>query len=212
MLKRSSAIIFLLAVLSAPARAALPQLLQDVEKHYSEATTLTALFEQVNETSALKQSKKSSGRIYAKRPDKIRWETLAPDPNILVSDGHHFWFYTPPFDEGEHGQVIEKKSSEVQSRLANALLSGRFSVAKDMKIKQETYAQFTLIPKTGTSGTVEKARIWIDPQYKIITKVVLEHRGGNRSEITLSKIELGPKLGDDMFVFKAPPNTDKVSP
>ena len=145
-----------------------------------------------------------------KRPDKLRWETLHPDMSLLVSDGHTFWFYTPPFDEGEHGQVIEKKSNEINSKLANALLSGRFSVAHDMKFRQESPSKFLLTPKPGTAGTVKRAEIEIDPELKLIQKVTLEHQGGNRSEITLSKIELGKKMGDDAFIFTAPPNTDKV--
>jgi outer membrane lipoprotein carrier protein len=188
----------------------LPQVLQDLEVKYIRAVTLQADFTQINEIAALKTTKTSSGVLMVKRPDKLRWETLKPDMNLLVSDGRHFWFYTPPFDEGEHGQVIEKKSSEINSKLANALISGRFSAAGDMKIRQESPSKFLLVPKAGTAGTVSRAEIEIDPAEGLIRKVTLEHKGGNRSEITLSKIELGKKIGDDAFVFEAPPNTDKV--
>jgi outer membrane lipoprotein-sorting protein len=42
--------------------------------------------------------------------------------------------------------------------------------------------------------------------------VKLEHRGGNRSEIKLSNIELGSALPDELFRFVAPPNTDRINP
>jgi outer membrane lipoprotein carrier protein len=197
------------AALSAAA-AKLPAILQEVEAKYTKAGTLQAEFSQVNEVAALKTKKTSTGVIMVKRPDKLRWETHKPDMNVLVSDGRHFWFYTPPFDEGEHGQVIERRSSEVNSRLANALLSGAFSVTKDMKIRQESPSKFLLIPKPGTAGTVNRAEIEVNPDKKVIEKVTLEHKGGNRSEITLSKIELGKPLGDEVFAFTPPPNTDKV--
>lgn len=195
---------------TAPLSGHLPQILQDVESKYTQAATLQAEFNQVNEIAALKTKKQSSGVIMVKRPDKLRWETLKPDMNLLVSDGRRFWFYTPPFDEGEHGQVIEKRTNEINSKLANALLSGRFSVANEMKIKQESPSKFLLTPKPGTAGTVSRAEIEIDPDQKLIKKVTLEHKGGNRSEITLSKIELGKPIGDEAFVFTPPPNTDKV--
>jgi outer membrane lipoprotein carrier protein len=190
--------------------ANLPPVLQEVEAKYGQAETLQANFSQVNDVAALKTKKISSGVIMVKRPDKLRWETLKPDMNLLVSDGRHFWFYTPPFDEGEHGQVIEKPSSQINSKLANALLSGRFSVAREMKIEQESPSRVRLIPKPRTAGTVVRAEIEIDPVQKIIEKVTLEHKGGNRSEITLSKIELGKAIGDEAFLFTPPPNTDKV--
>jgi outer membrane lipoprotein carrier protein len=205
------AVALFLASFTAHAANKLPPILVEMEEKYTKAATLQADFTQVNEVAALKSKKTSTGVLMVKRPNKLRWETLKPDMNLLISDGSHFWFYTPPFDEGEHGQLIERKSSQAQSRLANALLSGSFSVAKDMKIKQESPSHFLLTPKRGSAGSVIRAEIIIDPQEKLIHKVILEHQGGNRSEITLNKIELGKNLGDEPFIFKAPPNTDTVS-
>jgi outer membrane lipoprotein carrier protein len=196
---------------AAPTRSALPALLQEVETKYANAATLQAEFAQINESAALKTKKSTSGRIMVKRPDKLRWETLKPDMSVLVSDGKKFWFYTPPFDEDEHGQVIERKSAETNSKLANALLSGRFSAARDMRIKAQGKSRFVLTPKPGSAGTVSRATIDIEPEKKLIQKVILDHRGGNRSEITLSHIELGKPMDDDLFIFTAPPNTDKVT-
>lgn len=192
--------------------AALPQILKEVEAKYTKAATLQAEFTQVNESAALKSKKTATGVLMVKRPNKLRWETVKPDVNLLVSDGRKFWFYTPPFDEseGERGQVIVSKSNKFNSKLLDALLSGRFSVARDMRIKQNTPSRFTLTPKKGTAGTVKRASIEINPEKKLIEKVVLEHKGGNKSEITLSKIELGKAMKDEIFVFTPPPNTDKV--
>lgn len=192
-------------------RGNLPKLLSEVEKKYTESPTLVAEFSQVNESAALKQKKTSSGLIMVKRPDKVRWETLRPDPNLLVSDGKRLWYYTPPFDEGERGQVIERKSSEIHTQLTHALLSGSFSAARDMKITRKSPSHFILTPKPGTAGTVSRAEIHVDPKQKLIRKVILVHLGGNRSEITLSNIELGRELKDDLFYFIPPPDTDRVS-
>ncbi|HTL13241.1 MAG TPA: outer membrane lipoprotein carrier protein LolA [Bdellovibrionota bacterium] len=201
-----------LMLLAAPAHAAerqpLPPLLQDVEKHYSTAATLKADFVQVNELAALNRTKESNGTIYFKRPDKLRWETKAPEPNLLVSDGKKFWFYTPPFDATEDGQVVIRKSSEVQTRLARALLSGAFSAARDMTIKPLEAGEFELIPKKGTAGSVLKCLIHIDGPSKLIDRLVLEHAGGNRSEIRLTGIELGKPLEKGLFSFTPPPHTE----
>jgi outer membrane lipoprotein carrier protein len=198
--------------LAGPAFAAqkLPALLQEIEQKYSKAGTLEADFTQVNEVAALNQKKTSSGVIDVKRPGKLRWETLKPDKNLLVSDGKTFWFYTPPFEEGERGQVMERKSSQIQSKLASALLAGSFSANRDMKIQNQGPSTFVLLPKKGTAGTVMKAEVSIDLKKKLIQKVTLEHEGGNRSEITLSHIKLGEPLDERLFHFITPPNTDRV--
>ncbi len=188
----------------------LPKLLLDIEEKYSRSPTISAQFTQVDNNVTLGKKKTTSGKIFVKRPSKIRWETEKPDPNLLVSDGKRFWFYTPPFDEGEHGQLIEKPASQVQSKLATALLAGEFSKVPGIKVKQQSPNLFLIVPKSGTSGTVIQAMVTINIADQLIEKVALSHRGGNRSEISLSQIELGKPLDDSSFVFKAPPNTDLV--
>jgi outer membrane lipoprotein carrier protein len=194
-----------------PSRLKLPALLEEVEAHYAQTNTLKAKFNQVNQTQTGKP-KKLSGTVQFKRPDKFRWEVLKPDPSISISNGTTAWLYTPPFDEEDHGQVIERPASEVQTKLANALLSGRFSAIREMKITPEGKSGFSLVPRRGSAGTVRRAHIDIDPATKLIQKVTLEHAGGNRSEFTLSEIEFGASIPDDVFNFKIPPNTDRAEP
>lgn len=189
----------------------LPLLLKEVEKKYSKSETLEADFVQINETKTTGQKKKSTGVILFKRPDKVRWETHTPDKSLLVSDGKTAWHYTPPFDEEENGQVIIRKAAELNTRLTHALLSGRFSSAKDMEILDKGSNRFILLPKRGSAGTVKEAEIEIDPAEKVIRKITLEHKGGNRSEITLTKVELGKNLPEPLFHFEIPPNTDRIT-
>ena len=192
------------------AGTSLPPLLHEVEAKYKAAATLSADFQQINDNKLLSKKKKTSGKIFVKRPSKIRWETSAPDASLLVNDGKKIWFYTPPFEEGERGQVVLKDVSQVQSQLASALLSGAFSVAKNMTIRQESPSLFLLTPKAGTAGTVSQATLQIDSERKLITQVILLHKGGNRTEISLTQIDLGPTLKEDLFQFKTPPHTDLI--
>ena len=188
----------------------LPQLLEDVEAKYTAAKTLRADFSQKNDSAIMQRTTVSSGILLAKRPGKVRWETTQPDRNVLVSDGRRFWFYRPPMFDDERGQVIVSKSSTTVPPLANALLSGSFSMAREMKIDQKSPSRFALIPtRKGSAGTVVRAEIEIKLPEKIIEKVVLEHAGGNRSEIKLSGILLGEEIEDTTFIFVAPPNTDE---
>lgn len=189
---------------------ALPAALQKIEKKYAKASTLSAEFSQVNEIAATQQKKTSRGLILVKRPDKVRWEERDPEQTLLISSGKKVLYYTPPFDEGERGQLIERSTEEVHSRLANALLSGRFSAARDMRILQQSATEFLMVPRKNAAGTVEKATIEIDPATQLIQKVTLQNKGGNRSVISLSKIELGKEIPDEQFTFTPPPETDRI--
>lgn len=194
----------------AKAIARVPEILSSIQANYVRNKTLVAEFTQVNESAALKTKKTSQGRILIKRPNKLRWETLEPERNILVSDGRKFWFYTPPFDEEEKGQVIERRNSQVQSKLANALISGDFSALSGEGIQETEPNHFLIQPSPGTAGTVVEARVVVDPERKLIQKVSLRHSDGNTSEISLTRIQLGESLGDELFSFVPPPNTDVI--
>jgi outer membrane lipoprotein carrier protein len=195
------------------ATAPLPPLLKQVEAKYFKASTLIADFNETDESATTKQIKKSSGKIEFKRPGKIHWETLKPDHNILISDGKKFWYYTPPFDEGEAGQYWEKDASKVQTKFAHGLLAGTFSYNVSngsMTVKQKSATEFIVIPKKGTGGTVKEAILQVDPAQKLIVGIDLLHRGGNKTKIALSNIQLGQPLDDSIFHFTPPPNTEQM--
>jgi len=190
---------------------AMPKLLEQVEAKYSHSNTLKAEFKQKQFSKITGSTKKFSGKIYVKRPSKVRWETEKPEPNLLIGDGKTYWFYTPPIDKDEKGQVIERSAKTIQSQLADALISGRFSMNRDMQIVQKNPSTFLLVPKLGTAGTVANATVVINPQKELIEKVILDHKGGNRAEIDLSNIELGQELDAKLFQFTAPPNMDQIT-
>ena len=190
----------------------IPALLQEVEVKYGAAKTLAAEFSQTQYLAVLEQTRKSGGVIRIKRPDKVVWDTSVGEPSRLVSNGVTVWLYTPPFADGERGQVLKYKASGYHSRLAHALLAGSFSAAKDLLIETKSATEFVVTPrKKGMAGTVKRAEVVIDPDQKLIKRVILEHEGGNRADIDLSNVRLGADVTEDEFNFKAPSGTEEVN-
>jgi len=194
------------------AASKLPELLAQIEKVYTREATLKTEFTQTDFVSSTQVTKRSSGSIFFKRPNRVRWETHSPDRNLLVSNGKKFWFYTPPFDETEKGQVIERKSAEVQSQLAQTLLSGNLSGTRGMRIKSLDANRFKLTPPKKTAGTIADIELTVSSQTLRITQLILNHRGGNKTTIDLNQIEFGVPMGDEFFEFTPPPNTDRIDP
>ena len=192
------------------AQAAIPKPLLEIEKKYVAAKTLEAKFTQTNFVAMTGVKKVSSGVITIQHPGQFRWETLSPDKNLLVTDGKKFWFYTPPFEAGDRGQVIEKKTNEVQSELASLLLSGAFSKVKNLKIEKVSDKIYKLTPSEGAAGSVKIAQIEINLKKSLIEKIHLEHDGGNKVDIELEDIRLGQKYDPAFFRFVTPSNTDVI--
>lgn len=196
---------------SVPAFASLPALLEQVQKEYKKAAGIEAEFDQLTEVKSTKSTKKAHGKIWIKHPNKLRWETVSPDQNILVSDGVTFWFYTPPFESGDRGQVIIKKTSQVQTQFLNALLSGSFDFSKS-KTEVETKSNnvFLLKPDKNTAGDVKSAEITVSDVTKKIERVKLVHLSGNETTIQLNQIKLSGSLNDSLFRFVPDRNTDQL--
>lgn len=188
----------------------LPEPLVRVQEAYQKKGGVVAFFDQLTLVKSTRQTKKSQGKIWIKRPNQLRWETLEPDANILVSDGKTFWFYTPPFEKGERGQVIIKKSKQVQTQFLNGLLSGSFDFGSETEVKDLGSGRFLIKPKTGTAGDVETAEIGISKRESKIQEVVLIHTTGNRTEIKLKDIELQSNLDSKLFRFVPDRNTDRI--
>ena len=209
--------LFLLLKVSSPtiaiaATQALPPLLEQVHAEYKKAAGIEAKFEQLTDVKATKQKKIAQGKIWIKHPNQLRWETLSPDPSILISDGKTFWFYTPPFEKGERGQVLIKKTAQVQTQFLNALLSGSFDFGRaDTAIETKSANVFLLRPKKGTAGDVLTAEVTINAVTHKIDRVVLVNASGNTTEINLQEIKLPSKLDDSLFHFVPDHNTDKIA-
>lgn len=202
--------ILLLALANHAYANKLPPALDQVQAEYKKVAGIEARFEQATVIKSTKQTKNTSGKIWIKRPNKLRWETINPDPNILVSDGKTFWFYTPPFDKGERGQVIIKKTAQVQTQFLNALLSGSFEFGKQTQVEEKSKTHFLLRPKKGTAGDVDVAEVMINEKNHQIEQVVLTHQSGNKTDIKMQNVKLQASLDDKLFRFIPDRNTDRI--
>jgi outer membrane lipoprotein-sorting protein len=72
-----------------------------------------ATYEESFVSSATGKTTKTTGKISYQYPRKVRFEILTPNPSTFVSNGEKSWRYTPPFIEGEEGQVEVQKASDL---------------------------------------------------------------------------------------------------
>ena len=190
--------------------APLPKELSELETAYSKHKTIEAKFTQTTETKLTGTEKKTSGVLTLQAPGRFRWETLVPDKNLLVSNGKKFWFYTPPFSQGDKGQVIVRKTAEIQSELATTLLSGSFSKLKKVSIEKKSKFDFILKPEKGTAGSVTQIQLHLSFSGDKIERVILQHDNGNTADVSLSEIQFETPVPEGFFDFVTPPMTDVI--
>src|SRR5437667_9599829 len=111
-----------IAWLAAPVRAGEPvkELVRKVEARYQKTTDLTAEFSQSTDIRGFAKPLQSSGRVYLKRPGKLRWDYLAPTLEQIFVDNDKVQFYIP-----EHKQVLVGQLSKLaDSQAPLQLLQG----------------------------------------------------------------------------------------
>ena len=173
--------------------AKLDKLLQDID-------TITAEVNQLIVESDGGVLEESQIIMHIKRPDGFYWETVAPFPELLVTNGKRLWNYQPDLE-----QVVIEDWNPDQSALAAQLLYGKTENLEEdyyiVAIDAEQSQTFELKPKSP------------DNLYELITisfvngsleLIYIENSSGERTAWQFTSSDINLPLGEDLFEFIPP--------
>ena len=174
--------------------------------------SFSASFTQILKSELNGKEKKSYGTIEYRYPGSIRVEIESPDPLTFVRNEHNSWYYTPPFIEGEAGQVTLNSGNKFGlTAFFDVLNLGLLSNDRYTVVTKPDSVQLVFSAKFAKEMDIKSATIsfqhnimhdFVDTDTIEITRV-----GGKKSKLILSKIIKNPKLSDERFIFRIPPNT-----
>jgi chaperone LolA len=103
------------------------QLARQVQAHYDKVKDFTADFTQTFKGLVLPQQTNERGKVWVKKPYRMRWTYTAPEKKELVADGLQFWDYRPA------DKVVLVKSLPKENEASTALLflAGRGNLTRD---------------------------------------------------------------------------------
>ncbi|MEM5528443.1 outer membrane lipoprotein chaperone LolA [Gammaproteobacteria bacterium AS21] len=178
--------------------------IQQLESLMAGFTSYSAQFEQYTKDDKGKKGEISQGLMQVQRPNKFRWETKTPFPQLIVSDGENIWIY----DE-DLAQATRKKVQPGESNGAALILNGdlkalnkRFEISQIFDKKDEKL--FELIPKE--EGSFEKIQLFFAGG--VIRELLLVDILGKQTTIILTSSKLNQNFKASLFDFKPPKNTD----
>lgn len=182
---------------SDPLVGAMQQRYQDLRSFSGEFTqTLTH-----QESGSVEQRK---GTLIFQKPFRLRWETVKPDPELLVVTEKEVWDYLP--DE----ELAYRYSPEVvqDSRSVIQVITGQSRLDKDFSVSRQKdengLAVLRLYPKEPTPQLVE-AVLWIDPQSKLIRRAQITDFYSNKNDIVFTGLTPGADAPSGAFAFTPPP-------
>jgi outer membrane lipoprotein-sorting protein len=177
-------------------------------------TSFKANYEESYMSTTHQKIKKSTGVIHYQYPRHLKFEVLTPEPALFVTNPRSSWYYTPPFIEGEEGQVIIQKSDKlVLTKLLDVLKDGLtsnkvYSVniqdqSADLSFQKEYKADFKMDKVVLTSSKkMKEVKSIID-----LSSVILFYQNGQKVNLVFSQIEKNPSFPKDFFEFKIPEKT-----
>ncbi|HEX6950575.1 MAG TPA: outer membrane lipoprotein carrier protein LolA [Nitrospira sp.] len=199
------------------ARKEVREVMKRLQARYEKTKDLQADFTQKTTIEGFERPMTSSGKVYIKKPGRLRWNYLEPSTEDIYVDREDVKVYVP-----EHKQVLVGKLTHMAaSRAPLELLQGAAKLDASFDAEPTSgkgrgvggIRLVTLIPKTregDVHGTVQKIVVEVFPKTYFIRSLSLHEMSGNVSNFEFSSLQSNIGLDDDLFVPKFPPDVEVV--
>jgi chaperone LolA len=188
-----------------PAAASAESAIDQFRAFVQSTKSARAEFTQVVTDNRGKASVASIGTLQFERPGKFRWVYTKP-AQVIVGDGKKVWF----FDQ-DLNQVSVRPLEAAFSSTPAALLAGRAEIDSAFTLVAGGEAEGLLWvnaePKQKDAG-IEKIRLGF--QGAELRTMELADAFGNKTRITLAKLERNPRIDAKQFTFVPPKGADVV--
>lgn len=154
-------------------------------------------------------TEKRQGVILFQKPLRVRWETAAPHPELLMVTDKEIWNYLPDEELAYRysRELAEDSRSLIQVITGQSALSRDFDVESAQSPEDGTLVHLLLYPKDPTTELTE-AQIWIDPSTSLIRRVMVMDFYGNTNTIELQNLKPNASVSDKDFQFTPPKGTE----
>jgi outer membrane lipoprotein carrier protein len=193
----------LFLLLLAPSLAWAGEIASHMQRQYESLSSFSAQFEQTLLNAQSGERRLRKGTITFKQPQFIRWETVSPDPELLLVGDKVVWDYF-----SDEKTAYKYASSDIlSSKTMLRFISGKAKLEEDFYVTEEGLQDglhvLGLIPKEPEPGLVE-ARLWITPDHYMLAKVLLVDFYGNKNQLALNDLVLNLDPPGSTFEFNPP--------
>jgi outer membrane lipoprotein carrier protein len=182
------------------------RLVTALQARYGKIAGLSADFQQVYNDPAGRRLREQ-GRLWLKRPGKMRWEYQKPEEKQFLSDGKKVYFYVPADRQVTITTIKENDDPRLPFIfLLGQINLGRYFKAIKMAPEPPTVAGNVVLefmPKKVTN-TLRTLYTEINPQTLQLQRLVLINGANARSDFVLTNIQENVVLADELFTFNVP--------
>lgn len=171
---------------------------------------LECRFEQTLLSGAFGAGVREQGRLYVKRPGKMRWEYTRPDTKIaILSDGASA-LYLPEDRQMIRGDEAWSSSPVLVLLSGEGRIADVFEVAELDDVEPDGPWRLRLVPREAGQGFVEVI-VTVTSAHAISEAEVLDE-AGNRMHYRFRSMHRNRGVSEDRFVLETPPGTEILGP
>ena len=147
------------------------------------------------------------GTVALHRPGRLRWEILAPYPQLIVSDGTDIYVFDRDLDQVTVQAIAQAPTDTPAWLLTGDLdeLEARFDVAEEPALDDRQ--GFVLLPK-GAESLFERIRL--EFRGPVLVGIDIVDHLDQVTRVTFQDATLDPALGDSLFKFVMPDGVDVI--
>lgn len=187
------------------------QIVKKVIKKFKDLKSYSADFRILTQSG--KRIRQMNGRIYYKKPDKVRFAFSNPAGNLMVSDGRMLWVYIRRLNAaGRQDLRLNKKDESGRSIFAKNPTPGLSRLFRKYHYHFDTTEQprqvdgnsvFVLdMTQREKIGGYEKITLFVDSSSYLIRKAIAADSYGKITTISFSNTRLNIPLDGKLFQFK----------
>jgi outer membrane lipoprotein carrier protein len=188
--------------------ASVQTVVKKLQTRYDSTKGFRADFAQEVESATLGQKVEARGKVFFKKPGRMRWEFIEPE-QLLVSDGKFFWLYQP-----KDKQVIKTPFAQAfRSSSPASFLLGVGRITKDFTptLHAQNAKTYTLrlTPKKDPEA-IGLLDLEVDAKTFDILQATIIDPIGNTTRVRFSNIDRKSSLDESLFRFTVPDGVDIV--
>jgi len=211
---RVTALLLTLAVVGAAAAPPTPaELAATLQKKYDGVKDFSADFVHAYEGGVLRKQITERGKLQVKKPGKMRWEYIAPEEKLFVSDGVKMYSYI----KQDKQVIVSDVPAADQATTPTLFLAGKGSLTRDFT---PSLVDAPAGSPPGSQGLklVPKARqreydwltLVVDPVSLGIRGLVTVDAQGGTSRFSFTNLKENVGMADKAFEFKMPRGVEVV--
>lgn len=173
-----------------------------VDERYNNLQTLEADFTEIYQGSGIERTE--SGKLWLKKPGKMRWEYRSPEEKLFVADGRNGWLYLPAQKQARKSSL--KSLEDIRSPLA--FLLGKSKLEKELSNLsfapdvQAWYPDDMVLrgaPK-GLEDRIQQILLEITPQHQIV-RILIHAADDSITEYRFSDQKENVPVANSQFRF-----------